>query len=134
MIYRVLADATVVLHFAFVAFVAAGGLLVLRRPRLAWVHLPCAAYGALVEFFRWTCPLTPLENHLRRLGGQAGYAGGFVERYLLPVVYPEPFPLWMSAALGAAVVAVNGAIYATLLARARRRHRQGPGNGSPLGA
>ncbi len=131
-IHRLLADATVILHFAFVAFVAAGGLLVLRRPRLAWVHLPCAAYGALVEFFRWTCPLTPLENHLRRLGGQAGYAGGFIERYLLPVVYPEPFPLWLSAALGAAVVLVNGAIYAGLAARARRRRR--PDRGGPLGA
>ncbi len=134
MIYRLLADATVALHLAFVAFVAAGGLLVLRRPGLAWLHLPCSAYGALIEFFRWTCPLTPLENYLRRLGGEAGYAGGFVERYLVPIVYPEPFPRWLSAALGTAVLLVNGALYGVVLARARRRGRPGPGRGGPLGA
>jgi len=128
-IYGPLADATMALHFLFIAFVAAGGLLVLRRPRLAWVHLPCAAYGALIEFLGWICPLTPLENHLRRLGGEAGYPGGFVERYLLPVIYPEPFPRWLSLALGAAVLAVNAAVYAIVLARARRR--RGPWRGLP---
>lgn len=128
MIHRLLADATVVLHLAFIAFVAAGGLLVLRWPRLAWIHLPCAAYGALVELVGWICPLTPLENHLRRLGGEAGYPGGFVERYLLPVVYPQPFPRWLATALGAAVLLVNGAVYAAVLARAGRRRsaRQSP--------
>ena len=129
MIYRLLADATMALHFLFIAFVAAGGLLVLRRPRLAWVHLPCAAYGALIELLGWICPLTPLENHLRRLGGEAGYPGGFVERYLLPVIYPEPFPRWLALALGAAVLAVNGAVYAGVLARARRR--RSPWRGLP---
>ncbi len=126
-IFRFLADAVMALHLLFVAFVAAGGLLVLRRPRLAWVHLPCAGYGALIEILGWICPLTPLENHLRRLGAQAGYPGGFVERYLLPAIYPEPFPRWLSLALGAAVLAVNGAVYAAVLARARRR--RGPARG-----
>ncbi|HVS04348.1 MAG TPA: DUF2784 domain-containing protein, partial [Thermoanaerobaculia bacterium] len=74
-----LADATVVLHFLFVVFVVLGGLLVLRWPRLAWVHLPVAAWGVLIEWVGWICPLTPLENRLRALGGEAGYAGGFVE-------------------------------------------------------
>ncbi len=126
MIYRFLADATMALHFLFIAFVAAGGLLALRRPRLAWAHLPCAVYGALIELFGWICPLTPLENHLRRLGGQAGYPGGFVERYLMPVIYPEPFPRWLALALGAAVLAVNAAVYAAVLARARRRRGPRP--------
>lgn len=120
MIHRLLADATVALHLLFIAFVAAGGLLVLRRPRVAWVHLPCATYGALVELLGWICPLTPLENRLRRLGGEAGYPGGFVERYLLPVVYPQPFPRWLSLGLGAAVIGVNAAVYTLVLARARR--------------
>jgi hypothetical protein len=133
-VYRFLADATMALHLGFVAFVAAGGLLVLRWPRLAWLHLPCSGYGALIEFFRWTCPLTPLENQLRRLGGQAGYGGGFIERYLVPIIYPEPFPFWLSAALGTAVLLVNGAVYAALLARVRRHRAGGPGPGSPLGA
>lgn len=125
MIYRLLADATVAVHLSFIAFVAAGGLLVLRRPRLGWIHLPCAAYGALVELLGWICPLTPLENRLRRLGGEAGYPGGFVERYLLPVIYPEPFPRWLALCLGAAVLVVNGAVYAAVLARSRRRRAGG---------
>lgn len=125
-IYRLLADATVALHLLFIAFVAAGGLLVLRRPRLAWVHLPCAAYGALVELLGWICPLTPLENRLRGLGGEAGYRGGFVERYLLPVLYPQPFPRWLSLALGAAVIAANAAVYAAVLARARHGPSRSP--------
>lgn len=120
-IYRLLADAAMALHFLFIAFVAAGWALVLRWPRLAWVHLPCAAYGALVELVGWICPLTPVENHLRRLGGEAGYPGGFLERYLLPLVYPEPFPRRLAVALGAAVLAVNAAAYAAIVVRARRR-------------
>lgn len=126
MTFRLLADATVALHLLFIAFVAAGGLLALRRPRVAWIHLPCAVYGALVELLGWICPLTPLENRLRRLGGEAGYPGGFVERYLLPVIYPEPFPRWSSLALSAAVVLGNATVYAAVLRRARRR---GPGGG-----
>jgi hypothetical protein len=120
-IYRLLADAAMALHFLFIAFVAAGWVLVLRWHRLAWVHLPCAAYGTLVELVGWICPLTPVENHLRRLGGEAGYPGGFLERYLLPLVYPEPFPRRLAVALGAAVLAVNAAAYAAILVRARRR-------------
>lgn len=121
MIYRLLADAVVVLHGLFVAFVVAGGLLSLRWPRAAWVHLPCATYGVLVEVFGWICPLTPLENSLRRLAGETGYPGGFVERYLVPLIYPEPFPRWMALALGGAVLAANVAAYAAVLVKARRR-------------
>jgi hypothetical protein len=99
--YRLLADLVVVVHLGFVAFVVAGGLLVLRWPRLAWAHLPCAVWGALIEFAGWVCPLTPLENDLRRLGGEAGYEGGFVERYLTSVLYPHGLtrthqPCWPS--------------------------------------
>ncbi len=135
-IYRLLAGAALALHFLFIAFVAAGSVLVLRWPRLAWLHLPCAAYGALVELVGWICPLTPVENHLRRLGGEAGYSGGFLERYLLPLVYPEPFPRRLAVALGAAVLAVNAAAYAVILVRARRRRggTAGPGvPGNPAG-
>ena len=89
MIYRILADAVVLLHFGFVVFVVGGGLIVLYRPRLAWVHIPAVIWGALIEFAGWICPLTPLENWLRFRGGQAGYAGSFLEHYLLPVLYPE---------------------------------------------
>ena len=117
MAYRLLADAVVVLHAAFVAFVVLGGFLVLRWPRIAWVHVPAAAYGFLVEAAGWVCPLTPLEVWLRRRAGEAGYAGGFVEHHLIPLVYPSPFPRSLAWALAGVVVAVNALSYALLLGR-----------------
>ena len=98
-------------------FVVAGGLLALRWPRVAWVHLPCAAWGALIEFAGWICPLTPLENHLRRLGGQAGYAGGFVDRYVFGALYPAGLSREIQVALGLLVVVVHAAVYAWLWRR-----------------
>ena len=115
------ADAVLLLHLAFIVFVAAGGLLVWRWPRAAWVHLPCAAWGAVVELAGWTCPLTPLENHLRQLAGQHGYATSFVSHYLLPVVYPGWWSVRMGIVLGTAVVVLNGAIYGAALWRRRKR-------------
>lgn len=117
-----LADALVVLHLLFVAFVMAGGFLLGRWPRLAWVHLPAAAWGAFVEFSGVICPLTPLENRLRVLGGGSAYGGGFVERYLLPVLYPEHLTPAIQQGLGVIVVAVNLAAYAW--AWRARRHRE----------
>lgn len=109
------------LHFLFVAFVVAGGFLAWRRPRLAWVHVPAAIWGALIEFLGWICPLTPLENHFRRLAGDAGYAGGFIEHYLIPVIYPAGLTPAIQVALGIAVLAVNGVAYGMLLRRLRTR-------------
>ncbi len=123
MAYRVLADAVVVLHALFVAFVTFGGLVAVRWPRVAWAQVPCAAYGVAIEIVGWTCPLTPLENRLRALGGEAGYAGGFVEHYLVPLVYPEPFPRLLAVAMGAFVLAVNGAAYSAIALRSLRRRR-----------
>jgi hypothetical protein len=104
----------------FVLFVVLGGLLVLRWPRLAWLHLPAAVWGALIEFAGWICPLTPLENRLRRAGGTAGYAGGFVEHYLLPVLYPVGLTRGVQYVLGAGVVLVNAAVYWWVFRRVRR--------------
>ena len=84
-----LADLVVLIHFAFVVFVVAGGLLVWKWPRVAWLHVPCALWGAAVEFGGWVCPLTPLENTLRVRAGEAGYQGDFVARHVMPVLYPE---------------------------------------------
>jgi hypothetical protein len=120
MIFRLLADATVVLHLAFVLFVVAGGLLVLRWPRLAWVHLPAAAWGAWVEFAGWICPLTPLENWLRQQGGQAGYAVSFVDQYVAPVLYPAILSRELQWVLGGLVVAVNVGAYLLVMRRVRR--------------
>jgi hypothetical protein len=109
-----------VLHLAFVLFVAFGGLLVLRSPRIAWVHLPAAAWGVAIEFGGWICPLTPLENRLRELAGQSPYHGDFIARYLMPVIYPEGLIREAQVAIGLAALLGNGAIYA-FVARRRRR-------------
>ena len=116
-----LADILVLLHLAFVAFVVAGGFLLLRWPRLAWLHLPAAAWGAWIEFSAGICPLTPLENRLRAAGGGEAYQGGFVERYLLPVLYPPGLDAPTQFALGAFVVAINVVAYAFALRAWRRR-------------
>ncbi|MCO4864872.1 DUF2784 domain-containing protein [Cupriavidus sp. WGlv3] len=116
-----LADLVVIAHALFIVFVVAGGLLVLRWPRAAWVHLPAAVWGVLIEWAGWICPLTPLENTLRRAAGQAGYSGGFVERYLLPMIYPAGLTPSVQLWLGLVVLVVNVAIYA-LWWRRRRHH------------
>jgi hypothetical protein len=119
MSYRVLAEGVLLLHLLFILFVVLGGLWVLRRPRLAWVHLPAALWGAGIEFFGWVCPLTPLENALRRVAGEAGYRGGFIEHYLLPVIYPGALTREIQIGLGLAVVAINAVMYGLLLRRRR---------------
>jgi hypothetical protein len=117
MVYRALADLTVVLHVAFVIFVVLGGVLVLRWPRIASVHLPAATWGAWVEFAGWMCPLTPLENALRTRGGEAAYASSFVEHYLLPILYPAFLSRELQYALGMVVLLANAAVYAFVLRR-----------------
>ena len=114
MLFRFLADLLVVAHMGYVAFVVAGGLLVLRRPRLAWVHVPCAVWGALVEFAGWICPITPLEVALRERGGELAYGGDFVAHYLIPVLYPAALTRTIQIALGTLVVALNAGVYARL--------------------
>lgn len=109
--YGPLADAVLLAHAAFVAFVVAGGLLVLRWPRAAWLHLPVVAWGAGIEFTGGICPLTPLENHLRELAQQQGYSGGFVEHYVFGLLYPDGLTRNLQLALGLLVLLVNGVIY-----------------------
>lgn len=120
MTYRVLADAVLVLHLAFILFVVLGGWLVAIRPKLIWLHLPVVAWGASVEFLGLTCPLTPLENWLRDRGGESGYSGGFIDHYLTPLMYPAGLTRGMQLALGGIVVAINLAAYALIWRRRRR--------------
>jgi hypothetical protein len=124
MLHRIGADAVVVLHAAFVAFVVLGGLLALRWRRAVWVHLPAAAWGAWIELSGGICPLTPLEIWLRRQGGEAAYAGGFIERWLLPALYPPSLTREVQLALGLAVLAANAAIYTWVATRALHRRRR----------
>jgi drug/metabolite transporter superfamily protein YnfA len=115
--YGLLADAVLLIHFAFVLFVALGALLVWKWPRLAWVHVPAAAWGVAIEFGGWICPLTPLENHLRVLAGDKPYGGDFIARYLMPVIYPEGLTREAQFALGGAALLFNLAVYVAILRR-----------------
>lgn len=119
-----LADLVVFLHFLFVLFVVFGGLLALRWPKVAYVHLPVAAYGALIELVGWICPLTPLEKRLREGAGLEAYEGGFVEHYILPVLYPSGLTRSVQLVLGALVIGVNVIIYGVIASRRRRRGDQ----------
>lgn len=126
MIFRITADLTLLIHLAFIVFVVAGGLLVIRYRRLAWLHLPAAAWGAWVEIAGRICPLTYLENKLRLLAGQEGYGESFIEHYLIPVIYPGGLTRSVQLSLAAVVVFVNLLLYGYLLLRARKTRINGP--------
>ena len=115
------ADAIVALHFAFVVFVVLGGLLVLRWARVAWLHVPAVIWGAVVEFTGWICPLTPLENRLRRAAGETGYQGDFIAHYILPMLYPDGLTRTDQLVLGGAALGINIVIYGFAIVRHRRR-------------
>ncbi len=117
MLYQALADTVVLAHVAFVLFVVLGGLLARRWRRVAWVHVPAAMWGVLIEWVGWECPLTPLENWLRARGGESGYAGGFAGHCLVPVLYPAGLTRELQLALGALVLVVNLAMYWPVIRR-----------------
>ena len=119
-----LADLVVVAHALFVLFVVFGGLAVLRWRRLAWLHLPAAVWGVAIELGGWMCPLTYLENYFRRLGGEVGYRGTFIEQYLEPLLYPLGLTGQSQLFLGLAAFLVNLAIYAHLWWRWRNNKKQ----------
>ena len=122
--YSWLADLTLCMHAGFVLFVIFGGLLVLRWRWIAWLHLPAAAWGAIVEFSGCVCPLTPLENWLREQAGETGYRSDFVAYYLLPVLYPDDLTRDVQLMLGTAVLAINVLVYGWLWRRSQwHRHR-----------
>ncbi|MCC2640500.1 MAG: uncharacterized protein K0S45_913 [Nitrospira sp.] len=115
--FRLLAELVLLVHLAFVIFVVGGGLLVLKWPRIAWVHLPAATWGALVEFTGWICPLTPLENVLRTMAGASAYDSDFMAHYILPLLYPAALTRDIQLILGLIVLGVNIAIYGWLWRR-----------------
>lgn len=123
MLYKLLADTAAFVHLLFVAFALAGGLLALRWRWLPWLHLPALAWGATVEVTGWICPLTPLENWLRAAGGAAGYGGGFVDHYLLPLLYPVGLEHGTQVVLALALLAINAVAY-SLVWRRRARCRR----------
>ncbi len=121
MIYTVLADMTVLAHAMFVLFVVFGGLAVFRWRRLVWVHLPAVIWGGVIELIGWVCPLTFLENYFRRVGGESGYRGTFIERYLEPVLYPLGLTQHTQIILGLLAILVNLLIYLQLWRRNKNR-------------
>jgi hypothetical protein len=121
--YSVAADALVILHLAFIVFVMLGGLLLLKWRWPILLHLPAVAWGILVELRGWLCPLTPLEQHFRTLAGETGYSGGFVQHYLLPLIYPAGLTRDVQTLLAVIVIATNLAIYTVVYVKYRRgRH------------
>jgi hypothetical protein len=114
-LHRVLADAVLLFHLGFILFVLFGALLAVRWRRVLWLHVPCALWGIAVELLGWICPLTPLENELRSKAGMQGYSGGFVERYVIPVVYPADLTRLVQIAAGGLALGINVGIYAWVL-------------------
>jgi nitrate reductase gamma subunit len=121
LIYRALADLVLVVHLTFVLFVVLGGLLVLRWPWVAFLHIPTAIWGVLIEYSGWICPLTPLENSFRARGGEAGYSGGFIQHYIQPLLYPAGLTRGTQIVLGSLALILNLAAYGILVSRMRSR-------------
>lgn len=115
MLYRILADGVVLIHAAFVVFVVLGGFLAWHRRGIVWLHVPCVVWGVFVEYAGRVCPLTPLENALRARAGLQGYAGGFVEHYVIPALYPSALTRSWQLALGTLALAVNLLAYGVLV-------------------
>jgi hypothetical protein len=123
MFFHFAANAVVLFHLGFILFAVFGGWLVLYRLRWAWLHAPAWAWGVWIEVSHGICPLTPLENHFRALAGEAGYSGGFIEHYLIPVIYPAGLEPVDQVALATVLLIMNAALYAGAMLRLRRRRR-----------
>jgi hypothetical protein len=121
MFFQALADLVLVVHFGFIVFALLGALLALRWPGVLWAHAPAAVWAVAIELGGWICPLTPLENRLRSAGGVAGYPGGFIEHYLLPVIYPPGLTREVQIVLGLALFAINALVYWVVWCRWRKR-------------
>lgn len=117
MSWRIAADGALLLHLAFVLFVAAGAIILFRFPRVAWLHAPAVAWAAYIELSGRLCPLTTIENRFRRAAGDAGYEGGFIEHYVFPVLYPPGLTRSTQLWIAALVIAVNIVAYAFLIYR-----------------
>ncbi len=119
MICRFMADATLVVHLLFIVFAVAGAFAALRWRFLIGLHLPCALWAVAIEWGGWICPLTPLEAFFRRCAGQAGYTGGVIQHYLLPVIYPPNLTRGIQVGLGLLVLSINLAAYILVFRRRR---------------
>ena len=119
MMARWAADAVLILHLLFILWVIVGGFAVWRRRWLMALHLPAVAWGVWIEVSHGLCPLTPLEISLRQKAGEAGYSGGFIEHYLVSLIYPAGLTPGVQWALAAGLLVVNLLVYGGLLVRRR---------------
>ncbi len=119
MIYLFLANSILTIHLLFIVFVVFGGLLVFYLRWIVWLHIPAFLWGALIEFSGWICPLTPLENHFRRLAGQGGYDSGFIHNYLLKIIYPDGLTPQIPIFLGFGVLIINLFVYGIYIKKKR---------------
>lgn len=115
MLVKISADLLVLLHFAFIVFVVLGGFLVLKWGKVALLHIPCALWGAFIEFSGWVCPLTPLEHFLREAAGETAYSGGFIDHYIMPIVYPTGLTQGIQIVLGVIVLIINLCVYGLVI-------------------
>ena len=124
MLYKLLADLVLILHLFFIVFVLLGGLLFLWRRFIVWLHIPAVIWAVVLELLGLICPLTPLENSLRKAGGDAGYSGGFIEHYLIPLIYPSSLTRELQIILGAIAISLNIAIYGFVLYRRFNKNKK----------
>lgn len=123
MVISLMANLLVLIHLGFIVFVAFGGLLVYKWPKIVFLHIPCVLWGALIELGGWTCPLTPLETVLREFAGEAGYVGGFIDHYVMPLVYPPGLTRGMQIGLGIIVLTVNLCVYGWMFVARKKRKK-----------
>ena len=121
MFYLWLADLVVIIHLSFVAFVIAGGLLALKWRQFAYIHIPAVGWAVVVEIMGWVCPLTPVEIWLRENAGEKGYTTGFIEHYILPVLYPAELTRTVQLILGILLLSLNVAIYSWIVFRSMKK-------------
>ena len=124
MLYKLLADLVLILHLFFIVFVLLGGLFILWRRFIVWLHIPAVIWALVLEFLGLICPLTPLENSLRKAGGDAGYSGGFIEHYLIPLIYPSSLTRELQMILGGIVISVNIGIYVFVIYRQLNKNKK----------
>ena len=125
MAYKLAADLVVMIHLGFIGFVLLGGLLALKWRWVLLVHLPAVLWGVLLEFRGWICPLTPLEQQLRQSAGMSGYTGGFIDHYILPIIYPEGLTHELQMVFGGIVIIINTAVYGCIVMKLMQRKKAG---------
>ena len=121
MLYSLTADILILIHLSFICFVLIGGFLALKWKWLIFLHIPCIIWAVLIEFYGWICPLTPFEQQLRQAGGEAGYSGGFIDHYIVSIIYPSGLTHKMQLFLGILVILINIAAYALVVIHYRKR-------------